>query len=305
MDPLPSGGHLVATPGTSIQTAANLILDIITAERKDAAQAAQQRYLQLEQNYANLKENASAAVGVEQARLSDTTEKLINAQTLLTQYQHMYAYDYDPQLASVTRPFPHPGRIEYAPSKQVHEVELHRVARQEANSVKQQLEELQNVLRDVGIIFCSKDNSLRFEAGWAAVLAQLEARDFGSMNAGRLHEVLGQLTHRLQNDRETIGQLEKQIQTLQAEKAQIVQKYELELQVSQLEASLLQNAVEAHRRPKPSPITTTSGPRLAPVSSTTTVSDAPGIATHVLPGDLIVRPSTGKPFIDCTRRRLV
>ncbi|KAG6895348.1 hypothetical protein C0992_001705, partial [Termitomyces sp. T32_za158] len=110
-------------------------------------------------------------------------------------------------------------------------------------SAKQHLKEMRNALRDVGIAFSSENNSLRFEAGWATVLAQLEARDHGVMNTGRLHEVLGQLTHRLQHDRETIEQLEQRVAALNAEKEQLIEKYELELQVLRLEISLLDDAV--------------------------------------------------------------
>ncbi|KAG6907422.1 hypothetical protein DXG01_008994 [Tephrocybe rancida] len=294
---LPSPGAIIAPPGTSIQVAADTILGIIEKERKDAAHASHLRYLQLEQHFASYRESANAAVAAEHAQLSDTHQKLVATQVLLVQYQRMHAID---ARSSAVVPLFGQRQIEAGPyvSQQTHDAEVYRAAQREENSAKQRLKELQNALRDVGIVFSSEDNSLRFEAGWATVLAQLEARDFGIMNAGRLHEVLGQLTHRLQHDRETIEQLEQRVLTLESEKAQIIDKYELELQVSKLEISLLH---EAATTPNSSLTTTTT--TTTTIDSTTPQARNPsGMAvpgtsstTCVAPTDLMIaRASAGK-----------
>ncbi|KAG6854741.1 hypothetical protein C0991_002455 [Blastosporella zonata] len=276
-------GQLVPRPGTFIQHAADLLVDIITAERRDTARAAQHRYQELEQHFATYRENANAAVAAEQARFSDAHQKLIAAQALLAQYQRMEAYG--ARLPNSTTQL-HPGQRQilppdYVSQKQARDAELLRTAQSEASSATQRLEELQNALRDVGITFSSEDNSLIFEAGWAVVLAHLEARDFGVMNARRLHEVLGQLTHRLQHDRKTIEQLEQRVQALDAEKTELIDKYELELQLSQLGLAILQDAA-ANQVSNSSPAITTTPAE----ASTRVVSDAPPGAT---PTDLIRR----------------
>ncbi|KAG6860955.1 hypothetical protein C0995_005619 [Termitomyces sp. Mi166 len=251
----------IAPPGTAIQTAADAIIDLIASEREEAARASYQHSLQLERQFATYRESASAAIATEQARLNDTHRKLIATQALLAQYQHATHV----RVATVA---PRPGQRQIEAGdvfQRIHDIE--------EPSAKQRLEEMQNALRDVGIVFSSEDNSLRFEAGWAAVLAQLEARDFGVMNAGRLHEVLGQLTQRLQHDRETIAQLEQRIVDLDAEKAQLIEKYELELQVSKLEISLLNDAVVSQTSNSSPNITQVFQPAQSPPFTTLTTSN--------------------------------
>ncbi|KAG6897365.1 hypothetical protein C0992_002134 [Termitomyces sp. T32_za158] len=195
-------------------------LPILSLTEREAAEKASNQYdLQLEQRFATYRENANAAISTEWGRLSDTWHKLLATQALLARYQHTLQ-------AHVTTIVSQSGQRQQA---------------SEASEASEK-QEMQNALRDVGIAFSSEDNSLRFEAGWAAVLAQLEARDYGVMNTGRLHEVLGQLTYRLQHDRETIEQLEQRVAALDAEKEQLIEKYELELQVLRLEISLLDDA---------------------------------------------------------------
>ncbi|KAG5354053.1 hypothetical protein J132_00805 [Termitomyces sp. J132] len=266
MDVTPSNDPVharIAPPGTAIQTAADALVDLVVSEREDAARASHQHYFELERQFAIYRENANAAIVMERARLSDTHHKLLATQALLAQYQHTV----DAHVATVV---PRPGQRQIEGGhvfQQAYDIE--------ETSAKQRLEEMQNALRDVGIVFSSEDNSLRFEAGWAAVLAQLEARDFGVMNAGRLHEVLGELTHRLQHDRETIEQLEQRSAALDAEKAQLIEKYELELQVSKLEISLLNDAVLG-QTPNSSPnIVQISWPVQTPPFTTLTSSNVP------------------------------
>lgn len=228
MDVAPSNDQIHAmtvSPGAAIQAAADTLIDLIVSEREAAARSSHQHYLQLEQQFATYRDNANAVIVTERGRLNDIHHKLLATQTLLVRHQHTrHAH-----MATVVAP--QPGQRQIETGQGFHQ------ALEEGSSAKQHLEEMQNALRDVGIVFSSEDNSLRFEAGWAAVLAQLEARDYGVMNAERLHEVLGQLTHRLQHDREMIEQLEQRIAALDAEKEQLIQKYELELQVSRLEIS--------------------------------------------------------------------
>ncbi|KAG6900413.1 hypothetical protein C0993_011106 [Termitomyces sp. T159_Od127] len=222
---------IAAPPGAAIQAAADTLIDLIVSEREAAARASHQHFLQLEQRFASYRENANAAIATERGCLSDTRHKLLATQALLAQYQRtLHAH-----MATVV---PQPGQ------RQIEEGHVfQQTPEAEEASAKQHLEYMKNALRDVGIVFSSGNNSLRFEAGWAAVLAQLEARDYGVMNAGRLHEVLGQLTHRLQHDREMIEQLEQRVASLDAEKKQLIEEYELELQVSRLEISLLNDSV--------------------------------------------------------------
>ncbi|KAF5380819.1 hypothetical protein D9615_004087 [Tricholomella constricta] len=251
-----------AAVGTSIQLGADMLVNLIDIERADAARVSREQYAQLEKYFTSYRSNALATVAAEQAKVQEAHGKLLTTQALLTQYQHYVASSQGTvrQIQSANAPQAHPcqGQMQQT------------TAQSEEPTAKRRLDVLQHALQDVGIIFC-EDNSIRFEAGWAAVLAQLEARDCGVMNAGRLHEVLGQLTSKLQQDRETISQLKHQVLTLDDEKKHLVEKYELEIQCLKLEISMLQDAASSQ---SPTPATSIM-PQTSP--STAAVCNAPGI----------------------------
>ncbi|KAG6851269.1 hypothetical protein H0H93_011705 [Arthromyces matolae] len=209
-------------PFFSLQDGADAIIALVESERKDAAAASHQRYLQLEQHFASYRQNASMVIAAEHQRFNDAQQELYATQAVLAQHQRNNNHSIDLNIPSANYVNPCQRQIT---SNELSQQNHHA----DEISARRRLEEMQSALRDVGISFSSRDNSLIFEAGWAAVLSQLEARDFGVMNAGRLHEVLGQLTYRLQIDRETISQLRQHIINLDAEKMRIVDKYEVQL----------------------------------------------------------------------------
>ncbi|KAF8077803.1 hypothetical protein FPV67DRAFT_1647885 [Lyophyllum atratum] len=236
MDPKPSSNVMKPGPvGTSIQVAADMLVTLIESERANAANASQARYNQLERHFISFRENSMSLVAVEQARTHQTQRELIDTQALLAQYQQYVA-----STAGAVQ-----NRIEYAHAAhdQARQGDVRRIEEQEKEaSAQKRLDELQAVLRDIGIVFSVEDNSLRFEAGWAF---------------GRLHEVLGQLTQRLQQDHQHIAQLEQKVLASDEEKIQLVNNYELELQCLKLEISMLRDAA-ATVSSEPSPANTNS-----------------------------------------------
>jgi hypothetical protein len=118
-------------------------------------------------------------------------------------------------------------------------------ARREVALAKSQLDELQTALQKVGIGFSREENSLRFEAWWTVVLAEIEGTERGSMKPDELQRMLGNLTRRLQSDREKIQQAEQQLLASDKEREQMAGNYESMVASLNHEISMLQGLVSS------------------------------------------------------------
>ncbi|KAG6814544.1 hypothetical protein H0H92_000071 [Tricholoma furcatifolium] len=210
-------------PGTSIQHGADQILAVIDSERQHVARIFHLRYNELEDHFARYRENAKAAIGAEVQRVRDLEQNLAATRRLLAQYTSAThpssAISFPRQMLVAARDFHH------------HQLGMEKASQTEGASAEQRLGYLQNLLKDVGITFCTEDNSLTFGACWAAVLGQLDVREFGVLDGGRLQEILQQLAYKLHSDKETVERLERRISILDAEKAELI-SYQLEVSKS-------------------------------------------------------------------------
>ncbi|KAG5637133.1 hypothetical protein H0H81_005662 [Sphagnurus paluster] len=226
-----------APVGTSIQVGTDMILNLIESDRAQTAKAFRDRYTHLEQCFTHYQNSARASFAAEQAKVHEAHQKLIATQALLTQYQQYVASGQ--------------GNVQPNPDPTVHvsqgQMTVYRITADEGDqvaSLKRRFDDLQTALRDVGILFSAEDNSLRFEAGWGAVLAQLDTSDYGQvMKAGHLHQVLEQLEQRLQKDRETIAQLQERVVASEQEKKQMVENYLVEIDILKLENEMLREEI--------------------------------------------------------------
>ncbi|KAG5647295.1 hypothetical protein DXG03_000832 [Asterophora parasitica] len=243
---------------SSLQAGTEKILELIAAEREDATRDARAHVANLEYQLRSFKHSADALIAAERAKTHAIHDSLVQNQAILAQYQQYVANNQGAVQQQQRHPVtPRHMQIATAPYADAQSVKSDAYMRR-------RLEDLQNALQDVGITFC-EDNSLRFEAGWASVLAQLEAHDFGVLNAGRLQQVLLQLSEKLRSDRKTILQLEQRVLSSDEEIRQMTEKYEMEIQRLKRELSLVQDdTAPVALSPTTSHVSQTS-PELAPV----------------------------------------
>jgi hypothetical protein len=228
--------------GTSIQSGADALMALIEAERVNAAALARDQFRKLEQMFNAFRQRSMTIHAANQAQLAEANQNIQHLQYRLAQSQPMAATEPTEnasQLAVIQ-----PGTSQY--DVEALRAEVCRItgetleARREEAMAKRQFEELQTALQRVGIGFSREQNSLRFEAGWAVVLAEIEGTERGLMNPDELQQMLGNLTQRLQSDREKIKQLGQRLLSSEKERELIANTYENTLASLRRENSVLQ-----------------------------------------------------------------
>jgi hypothetical protein len=231
-----------APVGTSIQAGADVIMALIEAERVNAAAQARDQCHKLERMFNAFRQQSITIYAANQAQLAEAHQ---NIQHLQHRLNHSQPIEPKPtenpsQLAVIQ-----PGTSQY--DIEALHAEVRRTtaesldARKEEALAKGQLDELQTALQRVGIGFSREENSLRFEAGWAVVLAEIDGTERGTMNPNGLQQMLGNLTRRLQSDREKIKQLEQRLLSSDNEREQMAKNYETTISSLRQEISVLED----------------------------------------------------------------
>jgi hypothetical protein len=230
-----------APVGTSIQTAADVIMALIEAERVNAAVVARDQLHKLQRMFHAFQLQAMSTHAANEAHLADADQNLQHMQSLLAQSQPARLLPENTSQLAVIQPNIHQYDTEalHAEISRANADALN--ARKEQAATKSQLDEIQIALQRVGIRFSREENTLHFEAGWAVVLAEIESSDRAAMNLDELHQVLENLTRRLQGDREKINQLEQRLLSSDQEREQMANNYETALASLRQEFTKLQN----------------------------------------------------------------
>lgn len=227
-----------APVGTSIQSGTDAVMALIEAERMNAAALARDQFYNLDRMFNAFRQQSMTIHAANQAQLAEANQNIQHLQYRLSQSAPEPSENAS-QLA-VTQP----GTSQY--DVEALQAEVCRItaesidARREEALAKRHLDELQTALQRFGIGFSREENSLRFEAGWAVVLAEIEGSERGSMNLDDLQQMLGNLTQRLQGDREKIRQLEQQLRS-SAKEEHLANNLENSLTSSRRENSVLQD----------------------------------------------------------------
>ncbi|RDB21216.1 hypothetical protein Hypma_011751 [Hypsizygus marmoreus] len=291
-----------APVGTSIQIAADMLVALVESQREEAAASAREQLQKLEHFFHAFRQQTMTMHAAEQAQVSDARQKLVDMQTRFTEFQQNFA------MPTTSAPLPLSRQIEIAPD-QSNNSATHTPHEEEESLVKKHLDELQSALRGVGIVFSSEENTLRFEAEWAAVLAELGAQDLGVMNPTAFNELLGRLHRRLQGDRETIAQLQQKVIASEEERKQVANGYEMEIAALRLEISMMQDNAAAAPQ---SQVSESLMPARSPSSTQATdsqvsqadptkrpgSSDVPAVVKRHKPEDGTPAKPPDGPFID-------
>jgi len=229
--------------GLSIQAGADAIMSLIEAERMNGAAVARNQYHKLERVFNTFRQQSVNVHIADQAQLAEARQNIQQLQDHLAQSQQtapVMPAENTSQLAVIE-----PGMSQYDANALRAEISRSIAeapdARREEALAKRQLDELQTALQRVGISFFHEANTFSFEAGWAVVLAEIGSTEGGPMNPDELHQILTNLSQRLQGDREKINQLEQQLLSSDHERQQMSENYEVALASLTNEISTLQN----------------------------------------------------------------
>lgn len=227
----------IAPVGTSIQVGADVLMEIIKSERANAAAAALDQLRRFEQFFNDFKQQTRAMHANDMERVADAQKRLVEMQT-----QFIQSRDIPPSVSNASNPLPLSRQITAASRSpdQTRPVDSHTVptGSEEESLAKQQLDNIQTALKEVGIIFSTEDNLLNFGVGWDAVLAELGNSSSRILSSGTL---LQRLTDRLQRDREAIAILKQKLSDSVEARENADKTYKMDIAALKLKVLMFQD----------------------------------------------------------------
>ncbi|KAF9469212.1 hypothetical protein BDZ94DRAFT_1243963 [Collybia nuda] len=283
----------------AIQAGADALTSLIETERADAVATSREQYQRLEQLFHTYQHQAETVHAADQIKLGQIYQQLLQVQARFSPLQQESAQVGQSQGTEASTTVALQNDQENL-REEITKANMKILEAQRAELLAtRRFEELQSVLQKVGITFSSTDKSLRFSASWAFVLAELETLGRGPANPEELQELLGQLTQKLQNDRDTIAALERKILSSEQERQKMVEDYETKISSFKLEVSMLHNTPHAQslsvqaRSPKSQVEDEQSSTRSNDSATLITRSTQ---ATHPTPQTLAAWNKSGRPM---------